>query len=109
MEPRLLHLDLQADQFARQSADVGLSFPGHHLPDLIHPNGVAILRRELRDLAARTHPLLYRSPAGSWERLARFWTAEFPRLARTARPFVLVSFLLFALPALAGYLRDQAA
>jgi uncharacterized membrane protein SpoIIM required for sporulation len=60
--------------------------------------------RYLNDLAARTHPLLYRSPAGSWKRLGRFWTADFPCLVRTAQPFVLVSFLLFALPALAGFL-----
>jgi uncharacterized membrane protein SpoIIM required for sporulation len=60
--------------------------------------------RYLNDLAARAHPLLYRAPAGSWRRLARFFLADFPRRFRAAGPFVLAAFLLFALPALAAYL-----
>jgi uncharacterized membrane protein SpoIIM required for sporulation len=60
--------------------------------------------RYLNELAARTHPLLYRAPAGSWPRLVRFFGVEFPRLFRALAPFVLAAFLLFGLPALAGYL-----
>ena len=60
--------------------------------------------RYLNELAGRTHPLLYRAPAGSWPRLGRFFTAEYPRLFRAAGPFILAAFLLFALPAAAGYL-----
>ena len=60
--------------------------------------------RYLNELAARAHPLLYRSPAGSWRRLGRFFVVEFPRLYRAASPFVLAAFLFFAVPALAGYL-----
>ena len=47
---------------------------------------------------------MYRSPAGSWRRLGRFFLQDFPALYRAAGPFVLTAFLLFALPALAGYL-----
>jgi uncharacterized membrane protein SpoIIM required for sporulation len=60
--------------------------------------------RYLNDLAARAHPLLYRAPAGAWRRLGHFFLLEFPRLFRSAGPFVLVAFLMFMLPALAGYL-----
>jgi uncharacterized membrane protein SpoIIM required for sporulation len=60
--------------------------------------------RYLNELAARTHPLLYRAPAGSWLRLGRFFGAEFPRLFRAAGPFILTAGLLFLVPAVAGYL-----
>ena len=60
--------------------------------------------RYLNDLAARAHPLLYRAPAGSWRQLYRFFLDDFPRLFWQARLYVLAASLLFALPALAGYL-----
>lgn len=47
---------------------------------------------------------MYRAPAGSWRRLGCFFLLEFPRLYRAAAPFVLTATLLFALPAMAGYL-----
>jgi uncharacterized membrane protein SpoIIM required for sporulation len=47
---------------------------------------------------------LYRAPAGAWRRLARFFLQDFPRHFRAAGPFVLAAFLMFALPALVGYL-----
>lgn len=59
--------------------------------------------RYLNDLAGRTHPLLYRAPGGSWRRLGRFFAQDFPREFRATAPFTLVAFLLFALPAVAGY------
>lgn len=58
----------------------------------------------LNDLATRTYPLVYRAPAGSWRRLGHFFRAGFPRLYRDSGPFVFAAFLLFTLPALAGYL-----
>lgn len=66
------------------------------------------LTRYLNELAGRAHPLLYRSPAGSWRRVGRFFLAEFPRLYRAAGPFVLVACLLFTAPALAGFLVARA-
>lgn len=60
--------------------------------------------RYLNDLAARAHPLLYRSAGSSWRRLGRFFGVELPRLYRGAAPFILASFLLFAVPAGASYL-----
>jgi len=47
---------------------------------------------------------LYRATAGSWGRIGLFFSAEFPRLFRGAGLFILTAFLLFALPAAAGYL-----
>jgi uncharacterized membrane protein SpoIIM required for sporulation len=58
----------------------------------------------LNGLATRAYPLVYRAPAGSWRRIARFFLADFPRLYRESGAFVLAAFLLFALPAVAGYL-----
>ena len=58
----------------------------------------------LNGLATRAYPLVYRAPAGSWRRLGRFFRDGFPRLYRESAPFVLAAFLLFGLPALAGYL-----
>jgi uncharacterized membrane protein SpoIIM required for sporulation len=60
--------------------------------------------RYLNDLAARAHPVVYRAPTGSWRRIGGFFLGELPRLYRAAGSFVLVAFLLFALPAVAGYL-----
>jgi uncharacterized membrane protein SpoIIM required for sporulation len=47
---------------------------------------------------------LYRAPAGSWQRLLLFFGRDVPRLYCEAGRFVLASFLMFALPALAAYL-----
>ena len=58
----------------------------------------------LTNLATRASPLVSRAPAGSWRRLGRFFWDGFPRLYRESGPFVFVAFLLFGLPALAGYL-----
>ncbi len=58
----------------------------------------------LNALAGRAHPLLYRAPVGAWRRLAGFFLCELPALYRAAGAFVAAAFLLFALPALAGYL-----
>ena len=60
--------------------------------------------RYLNDLAARAYPTLYRAPAGAWRRLGQFFLEEFPARFRASGPFMAASFLLFALPALAGYL-----
>jgi uncharacterized membrane protein SpoIIM required for sporulation len=58
----------------------------------------------LNALAARAYPLVYRAPVGSWRRLWQFFAVGFPtRYCETGR-FVFAAFLLFALPALAGYL-----
>ncbi len=58
----------------------------------------------LNELATRAYPLVYRAPAGSWRRMARFFVHGFPSLYHETGPFVFTAFLLFALPALAGYL-----
>ena len=58
----------------------------------------------LNDLATRAYPLVYRAPAGSWRQLGRFFRDGFPHLYRESGQFVFAAFLLFALPALAGYL-----
>jgi uncharacterized membrane protein SpoIIM required for sporulation len=60
--------------------------------------------RYLNDLASRAHPLLYRAPAGSWRRLGGFFLTEFPRRFLAARLFILTAAILFALPAISGYL-----
>ncbi len=57
----------------------------------------------LNGLASRAYPLVYRAPVGSWRRLGRFFLVEFPARYRAAGWFVLAAFLLFALPALAGF------
>jgi uncharacterized membrane protein SpoIIM required for sporulation len=57
----------------------------------------------LNGLAARAYPLVYRAPVGSWRRLGRFFLQEFPARYRAAGWFVLAAFLLFALPAVAGF------
>lgn len=62
----------------------------------------------LNGLAARAYPLVYRAPAGSWRRIAGFFLQEFPARFRAARWFILTAFLLFAMPALAGFLVVQA-
>jgi uncharacterized membrane protein SpoIIM required for sporulation len=58
----------------------------------------------LNSLAARAYPLVYRAPASSWRQIGRFFVQDFARRYREAGWFILTSFLLFALPALAGYL-----
>lgn len=58
----------------------------------------------LNGLAARAYPLVYRSPAGSWRRIAGFFCEQFPAVYRASGWFVLAAFLLFSLPALAGFL-----
>jgi uncharacterized membrane protein SpoIIM required for sporulation len=58
----------------------------------------------LNDLAARAHPLLYRAPGSSGRRLATFFVDDVPRIFRAAAPFVLVAFLLFAVPAVLAWL-----
>jgi uncharacterized membrane protein SpoIIM required for sporulation len=57
----------------------------------------------LNGLAARAYPLVYRAPVGSWRRLWQFFLVEFPARYRQTGPFIFAAFLLFALPALAGY------
>jgi uncharacterized membrane protein SpoIIM required for sporulation len=61
----------------------------------------------LNGLAARAYPLVYRAPVGSWRRLGHFFLHDFPAQYRASGWFVLASFLLFALPALAGFLVVQ--
>jgi uncharacterized membrane protein SpoIIM required for sporulation len=57
----------------------------------------------LNGLAARAYPLVYRAPVGSWRRLGQFFFQEFPARYRAARWFILAAFLLFMLPAVAGW------
>ena len=57
----------------------------------------------LNGLAARAYPLVYRAPVGSWRRLGQFFLQEFPARYRAAGWFVLAAFLLFSLPAVAGF------
>ena len=58
----------------------------------------------LNGLAARAYPLVYRAPVGSWRRLGRFFLHDFPARYRASGWFVLAALLLFALPAVAGWL-----
>lgn len=58
----------------------------------------------LNGLASRAYPLVYRTPVGSWRRLWQFFVRDFPARYRASGWFVLAAFLLFSLPALAGYL-----
>ena len=58
----------------------------------------------LNSLASRAYPLVYRAPAGSWQRIGRFFLHDFAARYREAGWFILASFLMFALPALAGFL-----
>jgi uncharacterized membrane protein SpoIIM required for sporulation len=57
----------------------------------------------LNALAARAYPLVYRAPVGSWRRLGQFFWEEFPARYRACGWFVATAFLLFALPAVAGF------
>ena len=57
----------------------------------------------LNALAARAYPLVYRAPIGSWRRLGQFFLEEFPARYRASGWFVLTAFVLFALPAVAGF------
>jgi uncharacterized membrane protein SpoIIM required for sporulation len=57
----------------------------------------------LNGLAARAYPLVYRAPVGSWQQLGRFFLIDFPARFRATGPFIFAAFLLFALPATAGY------
>jgi uncharacterized membrane protein SpoIIM required for sporulation len=58
----------------------------------------------LNALAVRAYPLVYRAPVGSWQRLAQFFVEEFPERYRAFWPFILAAFLLFAVPAVLGFL-----
>ena len=57
----------------------------------------------LNGLAARAYPLVYRAPVGSWQRLGQFFLVDFPARYRATGRFIFVAFLLFILPAVAGY------
>jgi uncharacterized membrane protein SpoIIM required for sporulation len=57
----------------------------------------------LNGLAARAYPLVYRAPVGSWRRLGQFFLVEFPARYRAMGWFVFTAFVLFLLPAIAGY------
>jgi uncharacterized membrane protein SpoIIM required for sporulation len=57
----------------------------------------------LNALAARAYPLVYRAPVGSWRRLGQVFFQDFPARYRAAGWFILTAFLLFALPAVAGF------
>jgi uncharacterized membrane protein SpoIIM required for sporulation len=58
----------------------------------------------LNGLAGRAYPLVYRAPSGSWQRIGSFFLRDFAARYREAGRFILTAFLLFALPALAGFL-----
>ena len=62
------------------------------------------LTESLNSLAARAHLRLYRTPAGSWKRLGRFFWTDFARRFRAARGYLAVAALLLFGPALLGYL-----
>ncbi|MFV9503198.1 MAG: stage II sporulation protein M [Oscillochloridaceae bacterium umkhey_bin13] len=75
---------------------------------------LAVARRDLPDhpvvtflnsLVARGHGALYRETGTNGAaRLRRFFSADFPQTFRATWPATLAAFLMFILPALAGYL-----
>jgi uncharacterized membrane protein SpoIIM required for sporulation len=62
----------------------------------------------LNGLATRAYPLVYQAPASSWRRIGRFFLQDFAARYRAAGWFILAAFLLFALPARAGFLSTLA-
>lgn len=57
----------------------------------------------LHQLVARAHALIYREEPLRWVRLVRFYTETFPRLYRRLLPYTVLAFLLFLVPAVAGF------
>lgn len=57
----------------------------------------------LHQLVARAHALIYREEPLRWVRLVRFYTETFPRLYRRLLPYTILAFLLFLVPAVAGF------
>jgi len=58
----------------------------------------------LNGLVTRAHPLLYRGPSPRLGRVLSFYAVELPRAVRAARTYLLISFGIFVLGALAGWL-----
>jgi len=57
----------------------------------------------LNSLVGRAHATIYRGEPLGWRRAWHFVSAGFPRLYREMFPFILIAFLMFAVPAvLAG-------
>lgn len=58
----------------------------------------------LNGLCSRAHPLLYRGPSPKLSRVLGFYAVELPRAVRAARLYLGISFGLFLLGAVAGWL-----
>ena len=58
----------------------------------------------LNGLVTRAHPLLYRGASPRLGRVLSFYAVELPRAVRAARLYLLISFGLFVLGAVAGWL-----
>jgi uncharacterized membrane protein SpoIIM required for sporulation len=58
----------------------------------------------LNSLATRAHPLLFRGSSPKLGRILRFYAVDLPRAVRAARWYLLASFGLFGLGAVAGWL-----
>jgi uncharacterized membrane protein SpoIIM required for sporulation len=58
----------------------------------------------LNSLATRAHPLLFRGSSPKLGRILRFYAVDLPRAVRAARWYLLASFGLFLLGAVAGWL-----
>ncbi len=54
----------------------------------------------LNQLVGRAHATIYRGEPLGWRRAWHFLSAGFPRLYRETAPFILLAFLMFALPGL---------
>ncbi|MCC6316944.1 MAG: stage II sporulation protein M [Gemmatimonadaceae bacterium] len=63
----------------------------------------AMVRARLERAVATGHNLLYRSARGSWRDLPGFAARSAPAAVIEAAPWVLVAFLAFSVPAVAGY------
>ena len=57
----------------------------------------------LNQLVGNAHAALYRGEPPHWRQLRELYTYRFPRLYRKLAPYTAVAFLLFLLPALAGF------
>jgi uncharacterized membrane protein SpoIIM required for sporulation len=53
----------------------------------------------LNQLVARAHAVIYRGEPVAWRRIWRFIAVDYPRLFRQSAPFILIAFLIFAIPA----------
>ena len=87
-------LDTLGRLYRTATADLALAqrdFPGHR----------ATLY--LNQLVGRAHAIVYRDKPLRWQSLLRFYRSGFPQLYRGLLPWTGISFLLFAIPAIAAF------